>query len=152
MTSAWLVARSGLRARWRSWLALALVAGLAGGLVIALAAGARRADAAYPSLEAWSRPPAELIGLDAGKDFASVSATQARTLPQVSAVTSFTGFVTLNPVEIGVMAPADATVPGALWHRKLLAGRLPAPAGPTRRTSPSRPPSPCTSASATCCR
>lgn len=127
MTSAWLVARSGLRARWRSWLALALVAGLAGGLVIALAAGARRADAAYPSLEAWSRPPAELIGLDAGKDFASVSATQARTLPQVSAVTSFTGFVTLNPVEIGVMAPADATVPGALWHRKLLAGRLPAP-------------------------
>lgn len=36
-----------LRGRWRSWLALALLIGLAAGFVIAAAAGARRTDTAY---------------------------------------------------------------------------------------------------------
>ena len=48
MTAVWLMVRVGLRARWRSWLVLAVLAGLAGGMVIAVAAGARRTDAAYP--------------------------------------------------------------------------------------------------------
>jgi len=43
MTPVWLVVRAGLRARWRSWLVLAVLTGLAGGLVTAVAAGARRA-------------------------------------------------------------------------------------------------------------
>ena len=33
------VVRAGLRARWRTWLVLAVLTGLAGGLVIAVAAG-----------------------------------------------------------------------------------------------------------------
>ncbi|MGQ0431250.1 MAG: ABC transporter permease [Microthrixaceae bacterium] len=40
--------RSELRDRWRSWIAVALVIGLAGGVVLALLAGARRTDDAYP--------------------------------------------------------------------------------------------------------
>jgi hypothetical protein len=40
--------RSELRARWRSWLVLALLVGLAGGAAIAAAAGARRTQTAYP--------------------------------------------------------------------------------------------------------
>ena len=47
VVAVWLVVRTVLRARWRSWLLLAAVAGLAGGMVIAVAAGARRTDAAY---------------------------------------------------------------------------------------------------------
>jgi len=42
MTAAWLVVRAQARSRWRSWLVLAVLAGLIGGLVIAVAAGARR--------------------------------------------------------------------------------------------------------------
>jgi putative ABC transport system permease protein len=36
--------RAGFRRRWRSWLALALLVGVFGGLVTATAAGARRTD------------------------------------------------------------------------------------------------------------
>jgi hypothetical protein len=40
VAAVWLVIRTLLRARWRSWLVLAVLAGLAGGMVIAVAAGA----------------------------------------------------------------------------------------------------------------
>jgi hypothetical protein len=40
--------RAELRDRWRSWLVLAALAGLAGGVVLAALAGARRTDSAYP--------------------------------------------------------------------------------------------------------
>jgi hypothetical protein len=40
--------RSELRARWRSWLGLALLIGLAGAAAAAAAAGARRTETAYP--------------------------------------------------------------------------------------------------------
>ncbi len=43
--------RSELSARWRSWLALALLVGLGGGAATAAAAGARRTDTAYPRFE-----------------------------------------------------------------------------------------------------
>ena len=38
--------RAELRSRWRSWLTLALLAGAAGGVVVALAAGAHRTQTA----------------------------------------------------------------------------------------------------------
>jgi hypothetical protein len=40
--------RSELRTRWRSWLGLALLIGLAGAAAVATAAGARRTETAYP--------------------------------------------------------------------------------------------------------
>jgi ABC-type lipoprotein release transport system permease subunit len=47
MTAVWLRFRAELRTRWRAWLGLALLTGVAGGVVIGLAAGARRTDSAY---------------------------------------------------------------------------------------------------------
>jgi hypothetical protein len=44
----WMRLRSELRARWRSWLGLALLIGLAGAAAVAAAAGARRTETAYP--------------------------------------------------------------------------------------------------------
>ena len=38
--------RFALRARWRSWVVIGIVAGITGGIVIAVAAGARRTDSA----------------------------------------------------------------------------------------------------------
>jgi hypothetical protein len=128
MTAVWLVIRAGLRARWRSWLALALVAGVMGGLVIAVAAGARRTDAAYPALVAWSQPPDDLIALNFGPDFASVPAATAARLPQVAGAGTLTSYTALEPASVTVYAPSDSALGATLWRRKLLAGRLPDPA------------------------
>ena len=48
MGAVWMRFRSELRARWRSWLGLALLIGLAGAAAAAAAAGARRTETAYP--------------------------------------------------------------------------------------------------------
>ena len=111
VAAVWLVVRTGLRARWRSWLVLAVLAGLAGGMVIAVAAGARRTDAAYPSLIAWSAAPDALVA--AGHD----------RVPQVSEAAAVTAYGVLSPAVLDVYAPADSRVPDSFWHRKLLAGR-----------------------------
>ena len=50
MGPAWMVARAELRARWRGWLALALLFGIAAGAVMVTAAGARRSSNSY---ERW---------------------------------------------------------------------------------------------------
>ena len=51
-----------LRARWLGWVALALLVGLAGGVVLTAAAGARRTDSAYPRFLAVSKASDVLIG------------------------------------------------------------------------------------------
>jgi len=119
VAAVWLVIRTLLRARWRSWLVLAVLAGLGGGMVIAVAAGARRTDAAYPSLIAWSAAPGALVA--AGRE----------RVPQVSEAAAVTAYGVLSPAVLDVYAPADSRVPGTFWHRKLLAGR---PADPRRAT------------------
>jgi hypothetical protein len=48
MTAVWVRAIKELRARWRPWLAIAVMTGVAGGVVMAAAAGARRTDSAVP--------------------------------------------------------------------------------------------------------
>lgn len=45
-----LVLRTELRARWAAWLALVLVVGLAGGVVLTAAAGAQRTGTAFSRL------------------------------------------------------------------------------------------------------
>ncbi|MBA2325034.1 MAG: ABC transporter permease [Actinobacteria bacterium] len=47
MTPVWYRFRAELRTRWRAWLSLTLLIGVAAGAVIALAAGATRTDSAY---------------------------------------------------------------------------------------------------------
>jgi len=132
MTAVWMFFRAELRRRWRTWLLLALVAGLVGGLVIAVAAGARRTDAAYPALVAWSRPADDLISLTSteGPTFASVQAAAVARLPQVTDTEDATAFSVLEPAVVTVEVPTAGPVPTRLWRRKLLAGRLPDPSQP----------------------
>ncbi len=132
MTAVWMFVRSELRGRWRSWLVLAVLVGLSGALVIAVVAGARRTDAAYWGLVAWSRSPDDLIimGPGQGSAFGSVPAATVARLPQVTAAAELTGFTALEPATIILLAPADGGIPGSFWRRKLLAGRLPAPDQP----------------------
>ena len=54
MTAVWLLVRATVRRRWPALAALAVLIGLAGGVVLTAAAGARRTATAYPRLLAWS--------------------------------------------------------------------------------------------------
>lgn len=132
----WLIAHAGLRSGWRSWLALAVLTGLIGGLVLAVAAGARRTDAAYPALVAWSRAPDDEVsigtgsGSSAGAAYANVSAAAIGRLPQVTSSAPLTSYTVLQPASATLTAPLNGAIPAAMWHRKLLAGRLPAVGNP----------------------
>src|SRR5437764_11054685 len=48
VSAVWMRLRSEIMTRWRSWLGLALLIGLAGAAAVAAAAGARRTETAYP--------------------------------------------------------------------------------------------------------
>ena len=54
MDTLWLALRADLRRNWRALLSLVLLLGLAGGVVLTAAAGARRTDTAYPRLLSWA--------------------------------------------------------------------------------------------------
>ena len=54
MAAVWILVWSAARRRWRAYLALALLLGFAGGVVLTAAAGARRTATAYPRLELWA--------------------------------------------------------------------------------------------------
>ncbi|MGB6618443.1 MAG: hypothetical protein WBE95_30525, partial [Trebonia sp.] len=136
MTVVALLTRAGLRARWRSWLVLAVLTGLAGGLVTAVAAGARRTDAAYPALVTWSRAPDDLVSVSTGSG-SSVGAAHSNLpmgtvsrFPQVTSSAPFASYTVLQPSSATLMAPLNDAIPGTLWHKKLLAGRLPAAGSP----------------------
>lgn len=61
MRAVWLLASHEFSARWRGWLALALLAGLGGAVVLAAVSGARRTASAYPRLLHASRASDVLV-------------------------------------------------------------------------------------------
>jgi hypothetical protein len=134
MAAVWIRLRAELRTRWRAWLALAALAGVAGGLVIATAAGARRT---HSTVARW-RAVTQTIDVWVGKSRVySLEADFARVerLPQVaeaarSADLAFWGRthagrpVTVNEIELN--APVEGR--DCCANRpKLLAGRAPDP-------------------------
>ncbi|MDP9228415.1 MAG: hypothetical protein M3M99_05105, partial [Actinomycetota bacterium] len=127
--------RAELRSSWRVWLTLAVLAGLAGGLVIATAAGARRTDSALER----GRVATETVDVWVGRgDFFSLDLDFDRVerLPQVAQVSRSIDLafwartdsgrpVTNSEVELGV--PTQGRDP-ASNRPKLLDGRAPDPA------------------------
>jgi len=115
---------------------LALIAGLFAGAVQVAAAGARRTDAAYSSLVAWSQPPDVLLYSFPGQSqtFGKFSMAAAARLPQVTQFVVMANYSVGNLAGVGIWAPATDAVPGQFWHRKILAGRLANPARPDEVT------------------
>jgi len=85
MDTLWLVLRADLRRKWRVVVTLALLLGLAGGVVLTAAAGARRTYTAYPRLLNWAN--AARLDVQAGAVMPSYFAALSR-LPQVTAMSS----------------------------------------------------------------
>lgn len=137
MAPVWLRFRAEFRSRWRSWLPLAALAGIAAGFVLATAAGAQRTDTAI----ARYRAEAEVFDVWVGRgelwnlklDFARVER-----LPQVIQATrsldlAFWGRtdsgrrLTVNEAELNVAINGPD---GARNDPKFLVGRAPDPSRP----------------------
>jgi ABC-type lipoprotein release transport system permease subunit len=132
MTAPLLFVLAQLRGRWRGWLALSLLVGLFAGAVVTVAAGAQRTGSAYPRLLAWSNAPdaTVLSPLSQSRTFAVVRPRQIARLPQVTGAAIAVTYSVANPAAIVLIAPEDNRIPGQMWSRKMLAGRLPDPASP----------------------
>jgi len=128
MAPVWFTLRAGTRRRWRALVSLALLLGLAGGVVLTAAAGARRTDTAYPRLLAWangSQVTVVLGGLDPAY-FAGL-----RQLPQVAAVATGMQYNIALPVtgglpdnEVQVLASSDGSLGTTVDRIKVLQGRM----------------------------
>ena len=110
MAPVWFALRAGTRRRWRALVSLALLLGLAGGVVLTAAAGARRTDTAYPRLLAWasaSQVTVQLGGLDPAY-FAALNQ-----LPQVAAVATAMQYNLALPVRRAPAAAGSTTPPAS---------------------------------------
>ena len=132
--------RAELRVRWRSWLGLALAVGVAAGAVLALAAGARRTESAYPRLVATERPPEvnSMLVEGIGERGITIDPAEVARLPQVAAVGRLREFpvfdgatgegVAIRNPEYVQAASFGGEAARWLERTKLLSGRLADPA------------------------
>jgi hypothetical protein len=128
MTTVWLRLRAEFRQRWRAMLSLALLLGIAGGVVLTAAAGARRTDTAYPRLLRWANA-SQLEIMPGGTDPALLAAV--RRLPQVAAMWSALQYNIALPVPHGlpdmrvhVLSSLDGTLGRSLDRVKILRGQM----------------------------
>jgi hypothetical protein len=82
MRAIFMRARAGLATGIRSLVALTLILGVAGGVVLFTAAGARRTDTAYSRLVVWART-ADSVVSSGGCGFSRVDLDRVAGLPQV---------------------------------------------------------------------
>ena len=121
-----------LRANWRAWAALVLLTGLAGGVVMTAAAGARRTENAYPQFLRSTAAADVLVG-PAGSGVGGFDFAIA-TLPGVQLIAPVVG-LNCQPLsargkideEAEVVAPLDGRLGRQLERPKMLAGRPPSP-------------------------
>ncbi|MDP9073943.1 MAG: hypothetical protein M3N98_07180 [Actinomycetota bacterium] len=125
--------RSELRSGWRGWLIAALLVGVAGGVVLTTAAGARRTDTAYARLLASSRGADVLIAAqgEGGKQnvtegtsyYAAVAG-----LPGVDLVAPVIGVVALDSgngnTAVNLQAGTDARMGRDIERPKITHGRM----------------------------
>ena len=127
MGAVWWLAGFEVRRRWRSIIALALLVGLIGVIVVAAAAGARRSSTALARFNTYSRSADVEFIVDSPT---AVQLEQLRRTAQVGEVARLRAYA-LNPKGTRNLAIA-AAVDGAMGHlidrARLLAGRAANPA------------------------
>jgi ABC-type antimicrobial peptide transport system permease subunit len=126
MTTVWLALRSDVRRRWPALLALALLLGLIGGVVLTAAAGARRTDTAYPRLLRWANAT-QVDYVPEGTGFTGYYTALAR-LPHIAAMTTAGVYgLTLSPrnqTNVVVSSSPDGAMGVTVDRVKIVAGRL----------------------------
>ena len=131
MTAAWLWARADLRARWRSWVVLGLLAGATFGLAAAGVAGARRTSDAVPRFVSAARvPTAGVLANDPSYDEKQRAAVAA--LPEVRAAFPFLVAVALEVKPAGFDSRLIPTAASSVRPMVgvIVEGRMPDPTRP----------------------
>ena len=123
--------RAELRHRWRSWLAIALLISVVGGLVLAASAAGRRTESAFPTFVAAH-------GFDADV-YTTQPAPKIAKIPGVTSATEVIGPDTgqprcdcthpINPADLGVIVVPRT---GGRSFFKLVSGHLPDPSAPNQ--------------------
>jgi hypothetical protein len=135
MTPVVLAARSHLRLRWRTLLALAVIFGLVAGVALTAAAGARRTETAYPRLLRWSHA-ANLLVLPDCVGFNGFYKALGR-LPQVASMwtgvvyeMSLPGAASAAAPQLDAVASPDGKLGFSTDRVRIVAGRPFDPANP----------------------
>jgi ABC-type antimicrobial peptide transport system permease subunit len=122
--------RADTRQRWRALLGLALLLGLAGGVVLTAAAGAHRTDTAYPRLLSWANATQFDI-TPQGTGLTGYYTALAR-LPRIAAFTAESLYQTSLPSDLRTIVESESSPDGALGITvdkvKVLSGALYDPA------------------------
>jgi FtsX-like permease family len=128
MATVWLAPRADVRRKWRALLSLALLLGLAGGVVLTAAAGAQRTDTAYPRLLTWAN--ASHVEVTPGEPDPAYFAALAR-LPQVAAVAPVNQYTVALPVphgtpdtQVQALSSPNGTYGASVDRVKIVAGRM----------------------------
>ena len=120
------------RSRWRSWLSMALLLGVVGGAVLAVAAGARRTDTAYPRfLEAVRAYDVGVFQFTSQEGFATIDFAAVARLPQVAESVRINFY---GSGEIGLSASTDPRWETTFSRLKILEGRRADPDEPEEVT------------------
>lgn len=142
--------RAELRSRWRAWLALTLMAGAAGGLVVALAAGAHRSQTAlhryYIAVHGADAyvDPGFAFGeesLDLGRIARLPQVSEAEATAQLAVISRSSAGEPVRPVgvkNVSYLAPMDGRPKDTIDRPELLEGRLPNPKTPDEALGDSR--------------
>jgi hypothetical protein len=131
VAAVWYRFRAELRTRWRSVLALALLAGVAGGATLAAIAGARRTDSAFSRLRVDTNAIDVLVNPDLGSD-SNLDAKAVTKLPMVRQAGQEHGVIAI-PLPVRTFADLDNSLGLAsdgkagysIGRPRLTSGRLP---------------------------
>jgi ABC-type lipoprotein release transport system permease subunit len=138
VNAVWLRATAQLRGRVRATVLLAVLVGLAGGVVVAAVAGARRTDTALPRFLASDRVADAIVdfpdaGEQPGPDPLGSKVRALAALPEVAAATRVTNAILASPGPAGptsrrrnlAILPMDAGGGWFFGRPIMVAGRLP---------------------------
>ena len=119
-----LLAGTEIRRRWRSTIAIALLVGVVGAIVLATSAGARRSDSALPRFNARSHTSD--VEINVGQPTTKQMTEFAET-PGVTAIARLRGYSFDNEsrglADLAIAAPLDAKMGTVVDRSRLVAGR-----------------------------
>src|SRR2546423_249523 len=115
-------ARTELAASLRSVVALAVILGVAGGVVLFSAAGARRTDTAYPRLLKWAHAPDTVVAGGGLFGFSRIDLARVARLPQVASSARISRFFFYPTTRSGRLLAVGVGAGSASARRS--AGRL----------------------------